>query len=206
MFKRAQRRIEKSKKEHKLGLTPEVKEELGFNDTDTDTDTDSDESASESGSESSGAESPSRKRKRPLEDDGDDSGDGGQGDSSGHASEDEEEGEADSAGGVEDEAGAESGPTVGDALGDPLFSVSGHQHACAVCPGRLLKNRHMAELHTAAVVRWTQFPLGCACVCVCADSTRSTTYAAMLVSSSPLCASRPGLGMFNQILRPTSCA
>ena len=151
MFKRARRRIEKSKKEHELGLTPEVKVDLGLNDSDSD----SDESLSDSGGESSGADRPSRKRKRRPEDDeeGGDTGEG-EGDSRSDASEDGEEGnsELDAGGITDDETGAVRGPTVEDALIDPLFFVSELQQACAVCPGRRLKNAHMAEQHTGAMV------------------------------------------------------
>jgi len=56
------------------------------------------------------------------------------------------------AGGVDDKTGAEGGPTVEDALRDTLFFVSEDLRACAVCPGKLLKNQHMAELHTEATV------------------------------------------------------
>lgn len=127
---------------HKLGLTPEVKEELGFNDDDT-------ESLSESGSESSGTEGSSRKRKRPLKDDGGDVGTG-ESDSRDNVSEGEEEEGSEPDEGVE--MGTEGGPTVDSALKDPLFFVADDQQACVVCPGKLLKNQHMVELHTGAMV------------------------------------------------------
>jgi hypothetical protein len=147
MFKRVRRRIAKKEKEHELGLTPEVKDEMGLYDTE------SDESLSGSGGESSSdSKRPSRKRKRSLGDD-EESGDGGGSDSKGSASADEEQGDSEpDAGGVEDKTGDESGPTVEDALKDPLHFVSEDQQACAICPGKLLKNQHMAELHTGAMV------------------------------------------------------
>lgn len=150
MFKRARRRIEKSEQEHKLGLTPEVKEDLGLNDTESDSDSDtSDLRVSLSGSESSGSERPSRKRKRPL-DDGEGDSDAGDSDDRGNgASEDQEEDSESDA----DAESADGGPTVAEALNNPLFFVSDDQQACAVCPGKRLKNRHMAELHTGATVR-----------------------------------------------------
>jgi hypothetical protein len=144
MFKRARRRIEKSEKMHKLGLTPEVKEELGLNVDDTD-------SLSESGSESSGSERPSRKRKRSLKDVGGDA-DARESGPRGSASEGEEAEESEPDDGVDDKMGAEGGPTVDDALKDPLFFVTDDLRACVVCPGKLLKNQHMVELHTGAMV------------------------------------------------------
>jgi hypothetical protein len=151
MFKRVRRRIEKSQKEHKLGLTSEVKEELGLNVEDT-------ESLSESGSESSGSERPSRKRKRPLKDVGEDS-DAGESDLRGSASEGEEgEDSEPDEGDVNDKMGIEGGPTVDGALKDPLFFISEEQRACAVCPGRFLKNQHMVGLHIGAMVLEIQWP------------------------------------------------
>ena len=149
MFKRARRRIEKSEQERELGLTPEIKEDLGLNDTESESDT-SDPRVSLSESESSGSERPSRKRKRPL-DDGEGESDAGESDDIGHASEDQDE----DSGSDADAKSAEGGPTVAEALNNPLFFVSDDQQACAVCPGKRLKNRHMADLHTAATVRPT---------------------------------------------------
>lgn len=170
MFKRVRRRIETSEKEHKLGLTAEIKEDLGLDDTDSD----SDESMSRSGSESSGSGGPSRKRKRPLED-SDEESDAGESGCRGNVSvgEEEEDSESD-AGGVDDESSTEGGPTVEDALNYPLFFVSEDQQACVVCPRKLLKNKHMAELHRGATV-------GSKCHTIisrrCSDPTCSTTYA-----------------------------
>ena len=195
MFKRVRRRIVKSEKEHKLGLTSEIKHDLNLNDTDSD----SDESVSGSGSESSGSERPSRKRKRPLE--------GGEGESDagerGNGSENQEEEDSESdAGGGDDETSAERGPTVGDALNNPLFYVSGDQQACVVCPSKLLKNQHMAELHTGATV-------GSTCNTLISgrrsDATCSTTYAGITGSRKRWSASRPGLMTSTLILRPTLC-
>ena len=151
MFKHARRRIEKSEQERELGLTPEIKEDLGLNDTESESDSDtSDPRVSLSDSESSGSERPSRKRKRPL-DDGEGESDAGESDDGDHASEDQEEDSESDA----DAKSADGGPTVSEALNNPLFFVSDDQQACAVCPGKRLKNRHMADLHTAATVRPT---------------------------------------------------
>jgi hypothetical protein len=163
MFKRARRRIEKSEREHELGLTPEAKEAFGLHDTD------SDESLSESGSESNGSERPPRKRKRPLEpeDDGED-GDGGESDPRGGAPEggaEAEEGSEppDAGGGGSDDRtdAAECGLTVESVLNDPFYFVSEdqQQQACAVCPGKRLKNEHMAELHVGAMVSPKMHPM-----------------------------------------------
>ena len=196
MFKRVRRRIEKSEKEHKLGLTPEVKEELGLDVDDTET------SMSESGSESSGSERPSRKRKRLLKDVGE-GGDAGESDSRGDASEGEEDENSDpNEGGVDDNMGAEGGPTIDSALKDPLFFVSDDQRACAVCPGKFLKNQHMAELHMGATVGLkcnTRLSWGSS------DSKYSTIYADLQNSSRQLSASRPGLTTSAPILLPTLC-
>lgn len=127
---------------HKLGLTPEVQEVMGLNVDDT-------ESLSESGSESSGSEGSSRKRKRPLKDDRGDV-DIGERDSRDNAPDGEEEEDSEPDEGVE--MGTEGGPTVDGALKDPLFFVADDQRACVVCPGKLLKNQHMVELHTGAMV------------------------------------------------------
>ena len=196
MFKRVRRRIDKSEKEHKLGLTPEVKEELGLDVDDTET------SMSESGSESSGSERPSRKRKRLLKDVGGSS-DAGDSDSRGGASEGEEEENSDpNEGDVEGDMGAEGGPTIDSTLKDPIFFVSDDQQACAVCPGRHLKNKHMAELHMGATVSLkynTRISQGSS------YSDYSTIYADLQDLSRQLSASRPGLTTSAPILLLTLC-
>ena len=195
MFKRARRRIEKIEKDHNLGLTPEVKEELGFDVDDTD-------SMSESGSESSASERPTRKRKRSLNDVGE-GGDAGESDSRGNASEgDEEENSEPDEGGVDDKMGAEGGPTIDSALKDPLFYVSDDQRACAVCPGKLLKNQHMVELHMGATVGLKcniRLSMGGS------DSNYSTIYADLQDSSRQLSASRRGLTTSAPILLIALC-
>lgn len=128
MFKRIEKRIRKKEKEEELGLDADTKETLGIHDTD------SDESASSSSSEeerddegASGAE----------EDEEAESGDMDE-------AEDEEEEEAESSSGDD-----EPHMSVSEALQDPLYVIEDEHNTqgCIVCPGKLLKNPVMIDVH-----------------------------------------------------------
>ncbi|KAI9000611.1 hypothetical protein BD414DRAFT_472204 [Trametes punicea] len=155
MFKRVEKRIRKKQREEELGLDPDVKEMLGINDIDSD-DSDSSSSESEDGSD---------KEKPSLLHAGDEAGE------SSDDEEDEKEG-LDEDGGEEeeemtgleglgdnyasqDESGEEEGAqddapmSVPEALQNPIYLVSLEPEvkACIVCPGKLLKNPVMTDVH-----------------------------------------------------------
>ena len=144
MFKRVEKRIRKKEKEEELGLDEDMKEMLGMH---ADTDSDESSSDSEDNSENEG--------RGPVE-----QGDEGEGDD---GSEDEEE-EHDEEAQDEEESGLESDSeeedeeppmSVSEALQDPLYLVSLEPEvkACVVCPGKLLKNPTMIEVHLKSGVR-----------------------------------------------------
>lgn len=137
MFKRVERRIRKKEKEEELGLDEETKEVLGLNAADTDSDESNSSSGSESGSES-------EDRDGGLVEDQDAS----------NAEEDdmrEDEGDEEESEGQSDEEDEEDEPpmSVSEALQNPLWHVSleSEVKACAVCPGKLLKNPIMIDVH-----------------------------------------------------------
>lgn len=140
MFKRVTKKEKKRVEEEELGLDDDMKEILGMHDTDSDeSDSDSD---SESGNsddledEEDEEEAGGRTRKASADDD----------------SEDDEDGESD--------GDAEEGPpplSVQEATKNPVYTISldPDVRGCIVCPGKLLKNNKMVELHVESVVRLT---------------------------------------------------
>ncbi|GJE94776.1 hypothetical protein PsYK624_109480 [Phanerochaete sordida] len=147
MFKRVQKRARKQEREEELGLDSEMKEVLGLQDTDSE---ESDSGSSESGSDSEG-----------------ESGE----DALGAEDDDAEEESEDEEGlqGLEDESDEDSDSesefppmSVTDAVSDPLYYVSLEQdvRACILCPGKLLKNTRMADVHKSSKAhnrRFTRF-------------------------------------------------
>lgn len=131
MFKRVQKRQRKQEKEEELGLDSELKEVLGLQDTDSEeSDSGSDDSSDESGSE-----------------------DEGDAIASGEEDQEElEEMESD----AEDSAEEDEIPpmSVMEAVSDPLYVVSldPDVRACILCPGKLLKNTRMSDIHKASKV------------------------------------------------------
>lgn len=122
MFKRVEKRRRKKEEEEELGLDDDMKDVLGMQDTDSDeSNSESEDSDSEAGDEV-----------------GSNAGSGAEG-------EDGEESEEE-----EDESEAENPEiSVQDALDDPVYLVSldPDVKACIVCPGKLLKNAKMIDVH-----------------------------------------------------------
>lgn len=135
MFKRVQKRQRKQEIEEELGLDSEMKEVLGLHDTDSEeseSSSDEDELGSRSGEE------------------------GGSGDVSVDDIHDEIS-NADSSEEVNEETDEEDDlppMSVTDAVSDPLYSVSMDSgvRACILCPGKLLKNLRMADVHKSSKV------------------------------------------------------
>jgi len=122
MFKRVEKRRRKKEEEEELGLDDDMKDVLGMQDTD------SDESDSDSDSESlsdAGAEIGDEAAQRSDGDDED----------------------------VEERV-VNIKLSVGDALEDPvhLVSLELDTKGCIVCPGKVLKNPKMIEVHKASGV------------------------------------------------------
>lgn len=137
MFKRVEKRLQKQAKEEELGLTEEMKDVLGMHDTD------SDESNSDSEDAMSGDDS---EEEEALEDAASEEGNG-------DAVEEEDDDEDE-----ESEGDIKPPPiSVTDAMKDPVYFVSpqSDDQACAVCPGKVLKNAQMGDAHRASQVRRT---------------------------------------------------
>ncbi|KAH9930022.1 uncharacterized protein B0H18DRAFT_159283 [Fomitopsis serialis] len=151
MFKRVARRQERQERDEEMGLDAETKEVLGLHDTD------SDESSSSSGSEDDSDAGEDDDAESADEKDGDEDGDEG-------ASEQDEEseGDADSDNASEVSDAGEPPLSVSEALKDPLYFISlePEVRACVACPGKLLKNSTMCEVHrssNAHVRRYKRF-------------------------------------------------
>lgn len=170
MLKRVEKHQRRKEAEEKLGLTEDMKEVLGMHETDSD---ESDSSSSEDSSSDSSSEESDEgkaqskkppptagvKRKRDEEDSDDESSsededespkrrDGGSGDSDGDDNDEEDEGE-------ERKASVKPNITVRQALETPIYvaSSSPEVKACAVCPGKLIKNTKMETVHLGSHVR-----------------------------------------------------
>ncbi|TFK49966.1 hypothetical protein OE88DRAFT_1661429 [Heliocybe sulcata] len=150
MFKRVEKRIKKAEQEEELGLDEEMKAALGLNNVDTDSDESDSDSASGSGSEADSGDDDggnTRKRKRAEDDDGEDQ------DSEDEEGEEEEDESADEEDG--DDVPPNTVPfsmTIADALSNPTYIqvVDPEIQACIVCPGKLLKNQKMTDVHLAS--------------------------------------------------------
>ncbi|TBU43761.1 hypothetical protein BD309DRAFT_1009562 [Dichomitus squalens] len=133
MFKRVERRILKKEKEEELGLDEETKEMLGLNAADTDSD--ESESSSDEGSE---------------EEDFIGAGDGEDASDTEADVMDQDEEPSDLGEDEEDEDEDDGvSMTVSESLQNPLWHVSLEPEvkACAVCPGKILKNPVMVDVH-----------------------------------------------------------
>ncbi|KAI0649381.1 hypothetical protein C8Q79DRAFT_950242 [Trametes meyenii] len=148
MFKRVSKRIRKKEREEELGLDGDMKEALGINDIDSEDDT----SDSDSDSDSDGGSDDERStRAQESGSEGEEEDEGTDDDRGNEASEDEEMEVA-----PEDESEEESDSDEGDppmsvseALQNPLYMISLEPEvkACITCPGKLIKNPVMAEVH-----------------------------------------------------------
>lgn len=166
MFKRVERRQKRKAKEEELGIDEEMKEAMGLGAQDTDSsESDSNSDDSDSGSEASGDGTNSKflskpvkgglKRKRDEESDAEDHGlEADEGievdDEEAEEAEEGEEAESDE----EDEEEDQPSMTVSEALQNPLHLVSldPEIRTCVVCPGKLLKNTKMVEVHMTSNV------------------------------------------------------
>ncbi|KAG0698513.1 hypothetical protein DFH29DRAFT_90670 [Suillus ampliporus] len=135
MFKRVEKKRKKLEEEEELGIDEDMKEFMGFNDTD------SDESASDSDSSSDGHS------------DADQSGE-----------EDAEEAEAEDENGDEmedvDASDDEEPPiSLSEALRDPIYVVSldPDVRACILCKGKVIKGTQMSTIHKASTAHKRRF-------------------------------------------------
>lgn len=157
MFKRVEKRIRKKERDEELGLDGEMKEALGINDLNSDDESsDSDDSNGGSSDEDRDSESGAE-----LQEDGSEAEEGSE------ADEDEDVGEMDlDVGELEgleedasdaDESEDEGEPpmSVSEALQNPLYIISldPEVRECIVCPGKLIKNAVMGEVHIKSNVR-----------------------------------------------------
>ncbi|CCM04253.1 uncharacterized protein FIBRA_06420 [Fibroporia radiculosa] len=144
MFKRVAKRIKRQEEDEALGLDAEAKEILGLHDTD------SDESSSASGSddESEGQGEESDQESQLNGDVGEDEDE----DVQESAASDEE---------IEDVSDDEPTLSLAEALKDPLYTISvdPEVQGCAICPGKLLKNETMAEVHRSSNAHVRRFKL-----------------------------------------------
>lgn len=142
MFKRVQKRQRRKQKEEELGLNEDMKEVLGLQDTD------SEESESSSEEDGHGSDEERIESGETQEEGSVDEEDGGS-----DALEGELEDEDDAS--EEDEEDDSISPiSVTEAVRDPVYIVSldPEVKACILCPGKLLKNLRMAEIHKASKV------------------------------------------------------
>lgn len=151
MFKRVEKRRKKQEEDEELGLDGEMKELMGLQDTDSD----------ESDSSSEGGSSDDEAGSEVAEESGDEEIDEDQleiGDK------EDEQSEGDDAESDEESEGDDQPPlTITEALANPVYVVSldPEVKACVVCPGKLLKNLTMAEVHKASQVRTVSFRPRC---------------------------------------------
>ena len=137
MFKRVEKRIRKKEKEEELGIDEDMKEMLGMHDTDSE---ESDSSSSEDeGVDVAGVF------------DGDSNGSGAEEDAE---EDDEEDEDAEDSGEEQDE---NTPMTISEVLQDPLFTIQEEPEikTCIICPGKLLKNPIMIDVHLNSVVSTT---------------------------------------------------
>ncbi|KAG2070088.1 hypothetical protein BDR04DRAFT_1100527 [Suillus decipiens] len=130
MFKRVEKKRKKLEEEEELGIDEDMKEFMGFNDTD------SDESASDSDSSS------------------DDHSDAGQSQS---GEEDLEEAGDESVEEMEDDE--EPPILISEALRDPIYVVSLDPdiRACILCKGKVIKGTQMSTVHKASIAHTRRF-------------------------------------------------
>ena len=144
MFKRVQKRLRKREREEELGIDGDMKEVLGLQDTD------SDESDSSSEGKGSDAE---------VQDEADDDEEDSQDDESVVL---EEEGEGDAEVSDTESDDDEDLPeiSVTEAVKNPVYivSIQPKVEACILCPGKLLKNQKMSEVHKASKVSLSRQP------------------------------------------------
>ncbi|KAI0833315.1 hypothetical protein BC628DRAFT_1414134 [Trametes gibbosa] len=159
MFKRVAKRIRKQEREEELGLDSEMKEVLGMNNIDSD-----DDSSDSDAGESSGDGRPSKKARKDISDeDSDEESDEDE------SEEDEELDDGEDDGGLveeededeeeDEEEDGEPPMSVSEALQSPLYIVSlePEMKACIVCPGKLIKNPIMGDVHLKSTAHTRRF-------------------------------------------------
>lgn len=167
MFKRVTRRQKRKEEEEDLGLTEEMKEVMGMQDTDSsesdsNSDDDSDSDSEGSGEDEKVPKFKGQKRKRGAEDEEElgpeleEGTEGDDGELDGEVEEDDGEKEEQEEEEQEGESDEDEEPTmsISAALQNPLHVVSldPEIRTCVVCPGKLLKNAKMIEVHMASNV------------------------------------------------------
>ena len=145
MFKRLERRQKRKQQEEELGLDEETRDIMGLQDTDSSESETSSDSDSDVSNTVSDRALPSRGLAKGLRDGGPDHGS----DTNGQESAD---GGQDEASEVDSKVDHEM--TIADALRNPLYALpSGSDHqTCIVCPGKLLKNQTMIDIHMRSSV------------------------------------------------------
>ena len=138
MFKRVERRKKRQEKEEELGLDAETKEVLGLHDTD------SEESESESEKDGSANENEDEDDAEELSD------------ASGEEDQEDAEHDHDDEGSAEDSEDELVLPNISvtEAVRDPVYTVplDPDVKACILCPGKLLKNTNMVDVHKSSKV------------------------------------------------------
>ncbi|KAG2138307.1 hypothetical protein DEU56DRAFT_340082 [Suillus clintonianus] len=137
MFKRVEKKRKKLEEEEELGIDEDMKEFMGFNDTD------SDESASDSDSSSDGHSDAD-----PLQSDEEDL------EQAGDGNENEDEMDDDDA-----SDGEEPPILLSEALRDPIYVVSldPDVRACILCKGKVIKGTQMSTVHKASTAHNRRF-------------------------------------------------
>ena len=143
MFKRVAKRQRRQERDEAMGLDAETKEVLGLHDSDSDDSSTSSTSDVEADSEDEDAEVDAE-----ATDEGDDEDENAPED----GSDEDESADTDD----ESEASDDEGPplSIQAALDDPLYIISLEPdiRACITCPGKLLKNPTMCEVHRSSNV------------------------------------------------------
>ncbi|KAI0077042.1 hypothetical protein K474DRAFT_1156125 [Panus rudis PR-1116 ss-1] len=156
MFKRVAKRIRRQQKDEEIGLTGELKEELGLAMTDSDeSDSSSDEDGSSDEEEGSAGEEEGSVDEEEDSEDEEQDGEGQQEDEDVEMVDAENVGSEISDGDEDSEGEEHSVPamSVTEVLTDPVYVVSLDPieiKACAICPGKLLKNPKMVEVHKSS--------------------------------------------------------
>ncbi|KAI0043833.1 hypothetical protein FA95DRAFT_1597745 [Auriscalpium vulgare] len=173
MFKRVERRRKRKEEEEELGLDEDMKAVMGLQDTDSsesESDSDSDSSSEAESSSSVGpakrAPQGGKKRKRveeaKAEADDASSSDGeeeAEDNVDGEEKEDEEEEEEEEGDSDDEQATGEPAITVSSALRQPIRESIVHpdQSFCAMCPGKILKNSTMVQVHESSKAHQRRF-------------------------------------------------
>ncbi|OBZ72391.1 hypothetical protein A0H81_07776 [Grifola frondosa] len=140
MFKRVEKRRRKQEEEEELGLNEEMKEVLGMHDTDTDESSSSEDESEDEHLDVLDTEDGEREDKEAEEEEG-----------LGEEPEDD----------MDEESDRDDEPpiSIAEAIRNPLYTISleSDVKACIVCPGKLLKNTIMCDVHKASHAHCRRF-------------------------------------------------